>query len=160
MDLAQSVRSPWLDLLGSVIGVFGNAEVTLGVALGIAVARWRHASPGAIVPLFIVVTLAVEILLKIVIPHPAPPADSARTLELLPHLHAPLANSFPSGHLARVSFLAGVVDGVPMWLRVFAVVLMFVSRMYLGEHWLSDCVGGMALGLLVATLARRVGSAR
>ena len=150
------MRSPWLDLLGSIIGTFGNAEVTLGVALGIAVARWRHASPGAIVPLFIVVTLVIEIVLKILIPHPAPPADRARTLELLPHISAPLAYSFPSGHLARVSFLAGIVDGVPLWLRVVAEMLMFVSHIYLGEHWLSDCLGGVALGLLVAAVARRV----
>jgi len=36
---------------------------------------------------------------------------------------------------------------------VLAVLLMIASRLYLGEHWLSDCLGGLALGWLVAKAA-------
>ena len=154
------MRSPWLDLLGSVIGTFGLAEVATGLALGIAAARFRRGSRDWIIPLFIVLTIALETALKIAFPHVPPPGDRARTVELLPHLQAPFMNSFPSGHVARSTFLAAVVQGVPVWLRVGAVVLMIVSRLYLGEHWLSDCVGGVALGLLVAALARRTPTRR
>ena len=154
MDLAQAVRSPWLDLLGSIIGTFGLVEVATGLALGIAVARFRHGSRDWVVPLFIVLTLAVEAFLKIVFPHAPPPADRARTVELLPHLHVQFTNSFPSGHVARLTFLAAIVHGVPLWLRVGAVALMIASRLYLGEHWLSDCIGGFAAGAAVAALGR------
>jgi undecaprenyl-diphosphatase len=44
-----------------------------------------------------------------------------------------------------------------VWLGLIGVALMILSRVYLGEHWLSDCLGGAALGLLVAQLARRFG---
>ena len=150
------MRSPWLDLVGSLIGTLGQAEVATGLALGVAAARFRRGSRDWVIPLFIVLTIGLEAVLKIAFPHLPPPGDRARTVELLPHLHAPFLNSFPSGHLARITFLAAVVHGVPLWVRVGAVVLMLVSRLYLGEHWLSDCIGGLAVGLAVALLARVV----
>ena len=91
--------------------------------------------------------------MKIVIPHAPPPGDRSRTIDLLPHVQVAFASSFPSGHVARLSFLATIVRGVPTWLRVLAVLLMIASRLYLGEHWLSDCLGGLALGWLVAKAA-------
>jgi undecaprenyl-diphosphatase len=149
------VRSPWLDLVGSFIGTFGQAEVATGLALGIAAARLRRRSGDWVIPLFIVLTIGVEAALKIAFPHLPPPGERTRTVEILPHLQAPFTNSFPSGHLARFTFLAAVIHGVPLWLRVGAVLLMLASRLYLGEHWLSDCVGGVVLGLFVAALAKR-----
>jgi len=104
--------------------------------------------------LFIVATIALETVLKIAIPHAPPPEDRSRTLELLPHVHVAFVSSFPSGHVARLTFLATIVRRVPTWLRVLAVLLMIVSRLYLGEHWLSDCLGGLALGWVVARAAR------
>lgn len=156
LDLMQSVRYPALDLVASLIGLAGQAELTIGIALGLAVARARASRRDGIVPLFIVLTIAIEAFLKIVVPHPPPPSDVARTVELLPSLHVPFANSFPSGHVARITFLSAIVRGVPTWVRVAAVVLMIASRLYLGEHWLSDCLGGLALGYLVAQGARRL----
>ena len=61
LDLVQSVDSPWLNLFGSVVGIFGQAEVTAGVALGLAVARLRRGRSDAWVPLLIAAVVAVEI---------------------------------------------------------------------------------------------------
>jgi membrane-associated phospholipid phosphatase len=33
---------------------------------------------------------------------------------------------------------------------------MMLTRVYLAEHWLSDAVGGLALGIGVANVARRI----
>jgi undecaprenyl-diphosphatase len=109
------------------------------------------------VPLFIALTVVLETALKLLVPHPAPPSERAHTVDLLPFIHVNFLNSFPSGHVARATFLLGIVDGIPVWLGLIGVALMILSRVYLGEHWLSDCLGGAALGLLVAQLARRFG---
>jgi membrane-associated phospholipid phosphatase len=102
------------------------------------------------VPLLIFAAVAVEAVLKIAIQHPAPPDEGVRTVDLIPTVHVPFPNSFPSGHVMRVTFLAAIVRGVPGWMGAALVVLMIASRVYLAEHWLSDCIGGLALGLIAA----------
>jgi undecaprenyl-diphosphatase len=134
--------------------LFGLTEITVGIALGLAVARARRSPRDAIVPFFIFAVIAIEAALKLAIPHAPPPSDRTRTIDLLPHVQVAFASSFPSGHVARITFLTGVVRGWPRWLPALAVVLMIASRLYLGEHWLSDCLGGLALGWVAAKAAR------
>lgn len=150
------MSAPWLDVVSSIIGLFGQAEVTGGVALGIAVARFRRSPRAALVPLAIAAVVLVEAALKILVPQVPPPHDRARTVELLPFLHVPFANSFPSGHVARTAFLLRVANGIPAWVAVLGIALMVLSRVYLAEHWLSDTLGGLVLGLGVASAARRL----
>ena len=78
-------------------------------------------------------------------------------------------NSFPSGHIAAATvFYVGLALVIFMRTRrpgprvvavVIAVVMptgMVVSRLYLGMHYLSDAVAGMALGLVVLAVMWRV----
>lgn len=153
LDLVQSVRATWLDLLASAVSVLGQAEVTAGVALGLAVARrWRRLDTAA-VPLLLAVVTAVEVALKLTVPQPPPPEELSRSVELIPFVHAPFAGAFPSGHVARAAFLAGIA-AVPAWFAVLVVALMMVTRVYLADHWPSDVLGGLLLGVLVAQGAR------
>ena len=149
LDLVQSVRAPWLDVLASAVGLLGQAEVTAGIALGLAVARLRRRRRDAWIPLLLVAAVAIEVVLKTLVPQPIPPRELSRTVELVPFAHVAFAGAFPSGHVARTAFLAGVAR-VPLWLAVCLVALMMVTRVYLADHWPSDVLGGLLLGVLVA----------
>ena len=152
LDLTQSVRAPWLDLLASAVSLLGQAEVTAGIALGVVVARWRRGLDTATVPLILAVVTAVEVALKLTVPQPPPPEELSRSVELVPFVHVPFAGAFPSGHVARIAFLAGIAR-LPTWVAVLGVALMMVTRVYLADHWPSDVLGGLLLGLLVAQVA-------
>jgi membrane-associated phospholipid phosphatase len=65
-------------------------------------------------------------------------------------------HSFPSGHAARASMLGlfSIVLG-PVWLAIFMVVwaiLVCLSRVMTGMHYLSDILAGMLLGLFSGSL--------
>ncbi|MGH2490199.1 MAG: phosphatase PAP2 family protein [Candidatus Limnocylindria bacterium] len=152
LDLVQSFRATWLDLFSSAVSTLGQAEVTAGIALGLAVARWRRRMDTATVPLLLAVVTAIEVALKLTVSQPPPPDELSRSVELVPFVHARFPGAFPSGHVARTAFLVGVAR-LPPWVALLAVALMMVTRVYLADHWPSDVLGGLLLGVLVAQLA-------
>ncbi|WP_396642330.1 bifunctional phosphatase PAP2/diacylglycerol kinase family protein [Microbacterium sp.] len=69
----------------------------------------------------------------------------------------PTSASFPSGHSASAAaFATGVAVEAPVAGAVVAPLAAAVgySRMHVGAHWLSDVVGGFAIGAGVALLGR------
>ena len=67
------------------------------------------------------------------------------------------SGSFPSGHVANAATLAAMLAIILWrWWAVVAgavyVILMALSRTYLGAHWLSDTAGGLLVGAGVAVI--------
>lgn len=72
-------------------------------------------------------------------------------------------NSFPSGHtmsaFALFSLLALMTQRRAPWMGAvlaWTAILVGVSRVFLAQHFLSDVLGGIAFGLLVADLAWQI----
>lgn len=68
------------------------------------------------------------------------------------------SGAFPSGHAANAATLAALFALLlgRWWVALAGavyVVVMAISRTYLGAHWLSDTVGGAVLGVSVALAA-------
>jgi undecaprenyl-diphosphatase len=78
-----------------------------------------------------------------------------------PHAHAfrqPLTSSFPSGH-ATAAFCAFVLlsEDDPLWpLYLAAAVVVAWSRVHVKIHHASDVVAGMAIGLALGLVGRRL----
>jgi membrane-associated phospholipid phosphatase len=60
--------------------------------------------------------------------------------------------SFPSGHVLLALLLWGVLyvrGRVPLWVPAAVTVLVSVSRLYLGVHFLGDVLGSVVIGALL-----------
>lgn len=135
----------WVALLVIVLFVFRSHWEALGtIFAGVGIG-----AVGGIVKLFVV--------------RPRPSAELVHVFRDLSAYH----DSFPAGHVmgnvAIMGFLVYLAIKVfkPMWLRIVIVVflvpqivLIGLSRIYEGEHWFSDVLGGYLLGFvwLVVTI--------
>lgn len=95
------------------------------------------------------------------LPRATPPPPSREvTGEVANAADSETGFGFPSGHVSTtVTFVAGLVGFAGLvqrgWVRTAGLVwllLMAVSRLYLGRHFIGDVVGGLALGALVVAV--------
>lgn len=163
LDGVSALRCGFMDKLMVMFTYAGTGAFVWWVVLAlpfILSAPYRKAG------MILIVALGVNYVLGEIIIKKAVGRDRPSTL--LPEdemiINKPKDHSFPSGHSAS-SFCAFAVTAIccPPYIwapALFGAVMIAFSRIYLRVHYLSDVLGGMALGLfdgaVIAVFMREV----
>lgn len=187
LDFACTVllqrRMPVIERIGGdrvwewvAASVSPSMSILLSIALGIfLLVRLRVSKKSIFIVSLIGIglsfTVVGEVYGKVFVRHTPPPFFMLKNPSVTyPTYHITEINSYPSGHAARVVYLAAIwwysisilFSGflakkrhVHMFLIFFCVVwvaLVCIAKVYLGHHWLSDILGGAALGGISAAI--------
>jgi undecaprenyl-diphosphatase len=155
---ATAHRSPAADAFFNAVTSLAATRVVLSVSLIAAFAMWLRGARRSAAPLALAAVLA--------------PLVSRTVKPLYGRLRpgyldaAGRSFSFPSGHttaatavaltLAYVMAREGIAPRLGPTVAVAFVLAVGASRVYLQEHWITDVVGGWAIGLAIAAACATV----
>jgi undecaprenyl-diphosphatase len=161
MEVAESLRANWLTDVVKVLTDLGSAPVTWPLAAVCAIAlaaRRRWAETWVLLAGMVILIFGVHEL-KAAVDRPRPAGG----------LTGFSGSSFPSGHAAYSTFYLWLAVTTVIRLRpgmargaavitagIGLVVLIGLSRVYLGVHYMSDVSAGWALGAAAFSLCAAV----
>lgn len=151
-EQVAALRQPLLTkIMNSVTGL-GSVSAGL-VVLGLFyLADWRDEFRLTLVALALSGVIVGSLMLTVQRPYPPRPV-------CLTGGAATIATSFPSGHAAAAAIYATVArrsERLPFGIVAGGALLVAVSRVYLGTHYLSDTVVGVLIGVGAVLLAGRL----
>ena len=156
----QRAASAPLDAFGNALSFIGGWELTGLLMLLLTAVMYRRGHRRTAVRVFVLflATAFMEYLLKMYLPVAPIPQSLGRSGEFAPTLEIIYPYPYPSGHMLRSTILLGALY---LWsgsrsFGTFAatlLMLMAVTRIYLGVHWPSDILGGFLLGAAALCLA-------
>ena len=160
----QSWRTDWLDAVMKAVSAAGDELVAVAIVLLVTLAllirglRWEA---GLIIGAT-VSGYAVRTAVKLAVARPRPTSALVEVVEQTD------GYSFPSGHVIHYVVLLGTLafilsrvmkPGTARWpifvATAFALMIVGLSRIYLGVHWLGDVIAGYAFGAVVVASSVR-----
>ncbi len=152
----QSFRSSFLDSLFQFFTMFGEEMVVIAV-LGLI--YWSiDKKVGERLGITVFISLGLNSVLKFIFMRPRPFVVDESIVNLRPETAG--GYSMPSGHAQSAStvFFGAYQFLKKRFLLIFAIIitiLVSISRMYIGVHYLSDVVVGSLLGIIITYLLYR-----
>lgn len=150
VEFFQSFRSDFLDVFFLIFNEFGDELVFLVVA---SVLWWVVNKHFAYRFMMIFLTsVAVNDIFKNVVKRPRP--YNSPTVDSV--TEPTYGYSFPSGHAQNAGAMALVLNekygAVKKWVKpvlITIVVLVMLARVYLGQHYITDVIAGLAVSVVV-----------